>query len=296
MLLCCLIMVWSDIPILLELIYMKIGDIMTSMKSILIIACCLTVMITNISNVYAVDWEESPKVEDLFTRAAVNGTFVLYDVTTQKYVGYDKIRAETRYTPASTFKLPNSLIGLSTGAVTSVDELLPYKGDPNPIIKYWAKDMGLKEAIVVSNVPIYQELARRIGLIRMKEGIERLGYGNKQIGTTVDTFWLRGPLKISAIEQTQFLAKLAQGVLPLAKEVQYSVSNITLIEKGAGWELHGKTGWENAPGKGVGWWVGWVTKDNRVYAFALNMDIQKESDAGKRIELGKASLKALGVL
>ena len=52
----------------------------------------------------------------------------------------------------------------------------------------------------------------------------------------------------------------------------------------------------NAPNPGVGWWVGWVRKGERVYAFALNLDIQNAADASKRIELGKASLKALGVL
>jgi beta-lactamase class D len=33
-----------------------------------------------------------------------------------------------------------------------------------------------------------------------------------------------------------------------------------------------------------------------VYAFALNMDMQQASEASKRVELGKASLKALGIL
>ena len=41
--------------------------------------------------------------------------------------------------------------------------------------KTWEKDMGLREAIKVSNVAIYQELARRIGLERMREGVRKLG-------------------------------------------------------------------------------------------------------------------------
>jgi beta-lactamase class D len=41
-----------------------------------------------------------------------------------------------------------------------------------------------------------------------------MDYGNTEIGTAVDTFWLPGPLKISAVEQTRFLAKLAQDALP----------------------------------------------------------------------------------
>jgi beta-lactamase class D len=244
----------------------------------------------------AADWKESPEVGELFKSAGVDGTFVLYDVTAQTYAGHNRDRAETRFVPASTFKIPNSLIGLSVGAVKSVDEVLPYKGHPQPFIKAWVKDMGLREAIVLSNVPIYQELARRIGLDRMRENVARMDYGNKEIGATVDSFWLSGPLKISAVEQTQFLAKLAQDKLPFAQEFQEKVREIALLDQGPNWKLYGKTGWENAPGQGLGWWVGWVQRNGQIYAFALNMDIREASDAKKRVEIGKASLKALGLL
>jgi len=73
------------------------------------------------------------------------------------------------------------------------------------------------------------------------------------------------------------------------------VREIALLEQGSNWKLYGKTGWQNAPGQGVGWWVGWVDKDGHIYAFALNIDVQKEGDAGKRLALGKASLKVLGI-
>lgn len=266
-------------------------------KSVMMLVRFLCLLVTlHAIAAYAATWEESAAVGRIFKAAGVKGTFVLYDVSAQKYIGYDKRRAETRFVPASTFKVPNSLIGLSVGAVKSVDEIVPYTGSPDPFVKSWAKDMGLREAITVSNVPIYQELARRIGLERMRDGILSMGYGNEEIGTAVDSFWLDGPLKISAMEQTQFLAGLARGVLPFPKDIQKSVREIILLEKGNGWELHGKTGWQNAPGKGVGWWVGWVQKDGRVYAFAVNIDIEKETDAGKRVELGTSSLKALAIL
>ncbi|MBD3824082.1 MAG: class D beta-lactamase, partial [Epsilonproteobacteria bacterium] len=51
-----------------------------------------------------------------------------------------------RYFPASTFKIANSLIGLSSGAVKSVDEILPYKGPAKPYIPEWEEDMGLTKA------------------------------------------------------------------------------------------------------------------------------------------------------
>ena len=243
----------------------------------------------------ATEWIESRAIGEIFSNAGVRGTFVVYDVEADVYIGHDKSRAEHRFIPASTFKIANTLIGLATGAVASVDEALPYRGPVDPLVPAWKRDMGLRDAIALSNVPIYQELARRIGLERMRGQVQRLSYGNAQVGTVVDEFWLKGPLAISAVEQTRFLARLAQDALPLPAEHQRSVREIVLLEQTGNRTLYGKTGWENAPGPGIGWWVGWVDKDGRVYAFALNTDMHGTPDAGRRVELGKASLRTLGL-
>ena len=245
--------------------------------------------------VHGADWEESREIRALFEDAGVDGTFVLYDVAADRYVGHNRVRAETRFVPASTFKIANTLIGLSVGAVESVDEVLPYGGQPQAF-KSWARDMSLREAIAMSNVTIYQELARRIGLERMQAGVARIDYGNADIGSVVDNFWLVGPLEISAKEQTRFLADLARQDLPSPRAIQNSVGEIILVDEGEGWTLFGKTGWENAPEPGTGWWVGWVHRDSKVYPFALNIDVRQASDAGKRVELGRACLTSLGLL
>ena len=260
-----------------------------------VILWALLALVT-VSIVDAAEWKEDDAVAGIFKNAGVKGTFVLFDVSAKRFIVYNKERAVERFVPASTFKIPNSLIGLATGAVKSVDEILPYRGHPKSFSKAWEKNMGLREAIAVSNVPIYQELARRIGLERMRDNLSRINYGNTEVGSSVDTFWLNGPLRISAVEQAEFLAKLAQGSLSFPEDTQRSVREICLLDKGSNWKLYGKTGWENAPDPGTGWWVGWVEKDGRIYAFALNIDIIAASDAGKRIELGKASLRALGVI
>jgi beta-lactamase class D len=235
-------------------------------------------------------------VEILFRRAGKAGTFVLFDPDRGLMRGHNRQRAETRFTPASTFKIANSLIGLSVGAVASVDEVLPYRSNEAPFSPAWERNMGLREAMVVSNVPIYQELARRIGLERMHQGVVRLGYGNEQIGPQVDRFWLRGPLAISAVEQTLFLNRLARRQLPFPIAAQRAVADITVVERGEGWVLHAKTGWQNGPGAGVGWWVGWVGKGGRDYPFALNMDLGGPAGVDLRPSLGRAALKATGVL
>jgi beta-lactamase class D len=240
--------------------------------------------------------KEIPELAKIFSGSGVAGTFVLFDVETDTMFVFDKTRATKRFTPASTFKIANSLIGLDVGSVRDVEEVLPYGGKPQPR-KEWERDMGLREAIKVSNVPVYQELARRIGIERMREGVKKLGYGNMEIGKVVDRFGLDGPLAISAVEQTEFLARLTAGSLPIKPDAIRAVKEITLLEKTDAYELHTKTGWLIGPTPPqIGWWVGWIERENKVYPFALNIDMMNDGDAAKRILIGRECLKALGKL
>jgi beta-lactamase class D OXA-50 len=240
-------------------------------------------------------YREAPELERFFTDKGVQGTFALLDPATDTIIVSNEARAKQRFTPASTFKIANSLIGLDTGAVKSVDEVLPYGGKPQRL-KAWERDMNLHDAIKASNVPVYQELARRIGLERMRGGVKKLGYGNMEIGNVVDRFWLDGPLAISAVEQTEFLNRLVAGKLPVSAEATRAVKEITLLEKTETYELHGKTGWHFDTTQQIGWWVGWVEREGKVYPFALNIDMAGDADAAKRIPLGRDCLKALNKL
>jgi beta-lactamase class D len=152
--------------------------------------------------------------------------------------------------------------------------------------------MPMREAITASNVPVYQELARRIGLERYRVWLARLNYGNRQAGTVVDRFWLDGPLEISAIEQARFVTLLAQKKLQASARSQSIVRDILQIENRDGAVLCGKTGWDGQ----IGWWTGWVEREGRVSAFSLNTDMQKIADAPKRVAIGKALLGKLRVL
>ncbi len=240
-------------------------------------------------------WREAPGLAGLFQQKSAEGTFILYDPQKRLFIVYNKERSLTPFLPASTFKIANTLIGLDCQAVSSVDETLPYGGQPQPV-KAWERDMSLREAIKISNVPVYQELARRIGLERMAAGLRKLSYGNMDPGQSVDTFWLRGPLKISAVQQTLFLARLGKRELPVSSKIQQSVAGITLLDKGPDWELHGKTGWSVGSAPNIGWWVGWIKKEGKIYSFALNIDIANPEDIERREAIGRECLAALGLL
>ena len=63
-------------------------------------------------------------------------------------------------------------------------------------IEAWNKDHTLRSAIAVSAVPVYQEIARRIGAERMQKYVDLFDYGNRDIGGGIDQFWLTGNLRI----------------------------------------------------------------------------------------------------
>jgi beta-lactamase class D len=238
---------------------------------------------------------ERPDLAAIFEEQGTPGTFVLYDVEARRLTVVNRPRAKRRYVPASTFKIANSLIALETAAVRDETEVIPYGGKPQPF-QSWEKDMDLREAIRASSVPVYQEVARRIGRARMQEYLKRLDYGNQRIGSVVDRFWLDGPLEISAVEQALFVARLARQALPLSARSQSIVRDILRLEEGDGTVLYGKTGWIFQGTPQLGWWTGWVEKRGKVYAFALNIDMSSAEDAPKRIAVGRALLSRLGVL
>jgi beta-lactamase class D len=232
-------------------------------------------------------------LEAVFVENGVAGTFALYDVDHLTLINAE--RAQTRLVPASTFKIANTIIALETGVVKDENEIIPYGGRPQPF-KTWEKDMSMREAIALSAVPIYQELARRIGLERYREWLARLDFGNRQTGTTVDTFWLDGPLEISAVEEARFAARLAQQKLDASIRSQSIARDIIRLESRDGKVLYGKTGWRFSSTPNLGWWTGWVEHNGRISAFSLNIDMPAATDAPKRVAIGKAMLAKLGVL
>ena len=91
-----------------------------------------------------------------------DGAFVLYDYNNRYFIRHNEERCKKRFSPCSTFKIPNSLIGLETGIITDKDFTLKWDGVKRSRDE-WNKDHSLKTAIQYSVVWYYQELARRVG-------------------------------------------------------------------------------------------------------------------------------------
>src|SRR5947208_15466808 len=161
-----------------------------------------------------VAYQRSEIREDLakrFTEGGTAGTFVGYKVDDYLVIASDKDRSGEAKLPASTFKIPNSLIALETGVVEDPDKDVFKWDGVKRAIEAWNKDHTLRTAIAASVVPVYQEIARRIGQERMQKYVDLFDYGNRDIGGGIDQFWLTGNLRIDPID---FVDRLRRRALP----------------------------------------------------------------------------------
>lgn len=231
--------------------------------------------------------------DDIFKAEKTNGTLVVESLGQQKIWVHNEARAAQPKTPASTFKIPNSLFALEAGAVANVDELVPWDGTMRSI-EAWNKTHSLRSGIIVSSVPTYQELARRMGLDQMASFVAKAGYGNQKIGDVVDMFWLRGPLQISAYEQIDFLKRLEARALPFARDNLEATIDILEVDRGENWVLRAKTGWAINTKPSIGWYVGWLELQTDTYVFALNIDmLDSKIHLKSRMAIAKQALQRI---
>src|SRR5258708_17429143 len=215
--------------------------------------------------------------EDLakhFTDEGTAGTFVGYKIDDYLIIASDNERSGQAMLPASTFKIPNSLIALETGVVADPDKDVFKWDDVVRSIEGWNRDHTLRSAIAASAVPVYPEIARRIGAERMQKYLDLLEYGNRDIGGGIDQFWLTGALRIDPVQQVDFVDRLRRGVLAVSKRSQDLVRDILPATKAGDTVIRAKSGLLGAEtGKpSLGWMVGWAEKGEARTVFALNMD------------------------
>ena len=229
-----------------------------------------------------------------FLDAGTVGTFVGYKVDDYLVIASDKNRSGEAKLPASTFKIPNSVIALETGVVADPDrDAFKWDGVVRSI-EAWNKDHTLRTAIAASAVPVYQEIARRIGQERMQKYLDLFDYGNRDIGGGIDQFWLTGNLRIDPVQQVDFVDRLRRGVLPVGKRSQELVRDILPVTKVGDAVIRAKSGL-TAPDRGsLGWMVGWAEKGSAQTVFALNMDCLEPRHIADRMTLTQACLRDIG--
>ena len=237
-----------------------------------------------------------PEWQARFDEKGVRGTFVLYEPAQDRYLVCNEARAKQRFIPASTFKIPNALIGLEVGSIADEREVFHWDGKPK-VRPAWERDHTLDTGMRESVVWMFQEVARRTGRERMREWLDRLDYGNRDMRGGIDLFWLQGALRVSAFEQVDFLRKLSEGALPATQRSQRLVRDALVIERTRDYTLHAKTGSSGTTKNATWWWVGSIERKGRTTAvFAMNFAPTPTLRPKDRLEIGRAILIDAGVL
>lgn len=222
----------------------------------------------------------------------VPGAFVVVDTSRRDTLAFGD--ATVRSTPASTYKIPHTLLALTLGRDTTA--AFAYDAARDPKRDWWpddwAQDQTLATALRRSAVWAYQDLARQIGRDTAQAWLDSLGYGNRTIGPKVDAYWLDESLQISPLEQVGFLSRLFARQLPATPSQHDALIRLMRLRTGKDWVIYGKTGTSAMSDsvEAVAWLVGALrvgsTDDSTgfVYPFALRIRPRTDAEAWSRTE------------
>jgi len=246
---------------------------------------------------------EDDSLKQYFDAAGVTGTFGMFDNGQGHFTIYNLKRfRDSAYLPAATFDIIQSLVGIQTGVVNNDSTLLidsalfagvdsGIRPDsalmkashlPTDSESCLSPMMSLGAAFHHSCTKAFQGLSRRIGKDTLKKWIDSLSYGNKDISSAVDTFWLDNHLTITADEQLGLMKKLYFDQLPFFARSQKVVRQMMLREGNSNYQLSYKTGTGiRKDGHTLTWITGWIEENKHLYFFVLNLDT---TDAGKDLK------------
>lgn len=228
--------------------------------------------------------------EKIFKDFNINGTLVITTLKSDELYVYNPKRADKRFCSASTFKIPHTLIALNENLITSKNDVIKWDG-VNQEFDFWNKNQTLQSAILISCVWCYKQFTQKISKEKYVEYLLKFNYGNKTVGKDKSSFWLNGDLKISAFEQIDFLKKLYNENLPIAQKNIDIVKDILTVDKNEHFIIKAKSGWDGS----IGWYVGYLKSNNKIYFFALNGDIKRE-ELNLRKEIVYKALKSKNII
>jgi beta-lactamase class D len=219
-----------------------------------------------------------PEFQGIIDSAEVSGAILVYDLNENIYYSNDFKRAKRGKLPASTFKIPHSIIALETGLVGNDQTLFRWNGEKRAL-KMWERDMVFRDAFHLSCVPCYQEIARKIGVHRMNDFLNRLKYGTMIVDSaSIDNFWLEGNSTITLFQQLNFLKRFYQSELSISERTEKLMKKLMIIENRGDYILRGKTGWSIRNGNNNGWYIGYLESNEKVYFFGVNIEPKEAFD------------------
>jgi beta-lactamase class D len=174
-------------------------------------------------------------------------------------------RCNERQTPASTFKIPLSLIGYDAGYLIDAHHpALPLRD--GGVLGAPASRASVDPSSWIENSVVWysQQLTAWLGTERLQRYITRFGYGNQDLtgnagmNDGLSQAWLSSSLRISPQEQVAFLTRLVNRELPVSPHAYEMTAHIRRL---------------------VGWFVGWASRGPRTVIFACDASDDRPDSA-----------------
>ena len=239
---------------------------------------------------------ENISISDLSTYFnGYEGSFVLFDQKNNSWNIYDMDHATLRTSPNSTYKIYTALFGLEESIITPNDSVIAWNGTAYPF-QTWNTDQDLYSAMQSSVNWYFQEIDKQLGASAIKNYIEKIGYGNKNINSNLSSYWMESTLKISPIEQVELLTDLYNNNFGFTPENVNTVKDSFCLFSSENKSFYGKTGTGRIDGQDLnGWFVGFVETAGNTYFFATNIQNYTNATGSKATEITKSILSNLGI-
>lgn len=236
--------------------------------------------------------------------------FILYNLDDYKVVSeYNpNNRCQQRIAPDSTFKVALSLMAFNQSII-----------GPNTIFKWdgrkrelptWNQDQTPYSWLKYSTVWVSQRITPQLGYVRIKHYLAGFDYGNQDFSgdpgkhNGLTEAWLSSSLKISAVEQLNFLNAMLSNELPVSNEaVNNTRKNLYLGKLDKGLDYYGKTGSgrhkehkREVSSKELrdAWFIGFIDNGAQHYTFVSNLS-DKVTPATHNKPLGSPTLMPITI-
>lgn len=224
-----------------------------------------------------------------------NGSFVLFDLSTDRWSIYNEELAAVRVSPDSTYKIYDALFALEEGIITPDASRLVWDKTVYPF-ETWNQDQTLSSALSASVNWYFQDLDRQMGTEVIRSHIREIGYGNEDISGGSDSYWLESSLKISPVEQVELLADMYRNTFNFAPENIQAVKDSLRLDTSPAGILYGKTGTGQVDGQNVnGWFVGFIETADSTYFFAVNISAKSNATGSKAAEIALDILDEMNI-
>lgn len=225
---------------------------------------------------------------EAFDSHKVNGAMLIESLNGDKRFSYNL--QNKQFIPASTFKIPNSLIFLEE-QLLQPEEVIKWD-EVEREYRFWNKDQTLKTAFKYSCVWCYQRYSKKLSHEMYHDYLAKFDYGNYKTGNDITTFWLEGDLRISLQQQVDFLKRFYLNKLSVKATNTALLKSIMLNKETKQYKLYGKTGW-----KGInGWYVGFIETKDGPWFFATYIEIHESKLLPIRKQITEQVFKTLNII